>query len=97
MNNGTQQGDVGTLTAAIQIGTQAALTHLREQEVTILNQAMIEPDALHTQLVALGGLHREEARAFLRMVSLYLCLTMSGESPDLEAIEPLGGSTSTEG
>ena len=82
------------LLPAHRAGAEAALSFLRDHEERACNLSDFASGALHVQLVRLGGLHHEEARAFLHVVDLFLSLSMIGHAPYLDtwdAVAALAG------
>lgn len=69
---------------AYRAGAEAALSFLRKHEEHAINLGGFDPGALRTQLVALGGLHRDESRAFLYVVGAFLSQSMIGHAPYLD-------------
>lgn len=78
-------------------GASNVLAFLRDLEARALNLAHLDPAALRARLIALGGLHRGEARAFLHVLAVYLSLAIVGQAPDLDSWDVVAELASMEG
>lgn len=73
---------------ALLSGAQAAARYLTRVDACATNGACVPYSELHRQLVALGGLHREETQGFLQHIQDQLQLMHAGPAPHRTAVRP---------